>query len=704
MNNNYRILSTLFTALGFGLLSACGGGGGGSSSQTPMTTQYTVTASAGAGGSITPATTSVVSGDTTTLTVTPSSGYVVDTVSGCGVSTPSGSTYTTGAITGNCTVVATFVAVYTVSATAGTGGTISPSSAQVNSGGTTTFTVTPASGYAIDTVTGCGASATATGTYTTGSITSNCTVSATFVAVYTVSATATAGGTISPSTAQVNSGGTATFTVTPSSGYVVNTVSGCGGSLSSSGGSFTTGAITADCPVTAQFTAVFTWMGGKDTVNDSGTYGIQGTPAAANLPSARDGAVGWTDSQGNLWLFGGELYNSVCSYCAYYNDLWKYSEASQQWTWVGGSQTADTPGAYGVQNVAAVSNLPGARYRAASWSDNSGNFWLFGGLGYDANGNVGYLNDLWEYSPASNKWTWVSGMSNTGTPGAYGTQNVAASTNAPGARYAATTWTDSQGNLWLFGGIGNDANGNVGFLSDLWEYSPASGKWTWVNGPDTADNPGVYGTQTIAAPTNMPGGRADAVGWADAKGNLWLFGGAGCDSTSTNCTLSAVGTGSINDLNDLWEYSESSGDWTWVSGSTTANAKGVYGTQNQATATNVPGARFGGNGWIDGAGNLWLFAGSGYDSNGTDDALNDLWEYSPASGQWTWEGGSNTVNASGTYGTQGTASINNMPGARYKALSWTDANGAVWLFGGYGLGSTASNAGDLNDLWVYPNP
>ena len=47
------------------------------------------------------------------------------------------------------------VMTYSVSATAGTGGSISPSSATVNAGGTTTFTVTPKSGYIISSVTGC---------------------------------------------------------------------------------------------------------------------------------------------------------------------------------------------------------------------------------------------------------------------------------------------------------------------------------------------------------------------------------------------------------------------------------------------------------------------------------------------------------------------------------------------------------------------
>lgn len=76
--------------------------------------------------------------------------------------------------------------------------------------------------------------------------------------------------------------------------------------------------------------------------------------------------------------------------------------------------------------------------------------------------------------------------------------------------------------------------------------------------------------------------------------------------------------------------------------------------------------------------------------------MNDLWKY--ASGQWTWMGGANTGNQIGTYGTQGTASPANTPGARDSAVGWADATGDLWLFGGYGLDSVLAQGG-LNDLW-----
>jgi hypothetical protein len=71
---------------------------------------YTVTPSAGAGGSLSPATPQTVNhGNTTSFTVTPDAGYGIGTVSGCGGSF-SGSTYTTGSVTGACTVTASFTA------------------------------------------------------------------------------------------------------------------------------------------------------------------------------------------------------------------------------------------------------------------------------------------------------------------------------------------------------------------------------------------------------------------------------------------------------------------------------------------------------------------------------------------------------------------------------------------------------------------
>lgn len=67
---------------------------------------------------------------------------------------------------------------------------------------------------------------------------------------YTVTANAGAGGTVSPASQGVASGGTASFSAAPSAGYSA-AISGCGGTQS--GNNFTTGPVTANCTVTASF-------------------------------------------------------------------------------------------------------------------------------------------------------------------------------------------------------------------------------------------------------------------------------------------------------------------------------------------------------------------------------------------------------------------------------------------------------------------
>jgi len=123
-------------------------------------------------------------------------------------------------------------------------------------------------------------------------------------------------------------------------------------------------------------------------------------------------------------------------------------------------------------------------------------------------------------------------------------------------------WTDSGGNLWLFGGTGFDSTGNEGNLNDLWEFSPTSKQWTWIDGSSTAPSscspytscglPGVYGTLGTPSSTNVPGGRVGAVSWTDNTGNLWLFGG------EVNYTYA---NGAHGDMNDLWEFSPTTKEW-----------------------------------------------------------------------------------------------------------------------------------------------
>ncbi len=182
------------------------------------------------------------------------------------------------------------------------------------------------------------------------------------------------------------------------------------------------------------------WVSGSNTTDQAGVYGTKGVPSPSNVPGARDRSVSWTDTDGNLWLFGGYYF----SYSEYgtiitkiFNDLWKFDCSTDQWIWVSGSNTSGEFGVYGTKGVPASSNIPGARHGSTSWIDGSGNLWLLGGWGmptYSFPPVSGNLNDLWKYNPSTGLWIWMSGSNQTNQTGVYGTKGVPNVSNIPGGR------------------------------------------------------------------------------------------------------------------------------------------------------------------------------------------------------------------------------------------------------------------------------
>ena len=168
---------------------------------------------------------------------------------------------------------------------------------------------------------------------------------------------------------------------------------------------------------------------------------------------------------------------------------------SNEWTWISGSNTVPQSyqgqsGVYGTLGIPSTSNTPGARSNGVSWIDSSGNLWLFGGVGYYSGGSGGQLNDLWEFNPNAETWTWVSGANVETANGVYGTLGKASVNNVPGGRSGAGSWIDSSGNLWLFGGDGT-ASSTSGYLNDLWKFNPADEEWAWMSGSSSPNVSGV---------------------------------------------------------------------------------------------------------------------------------------------------------------------------------------------------------------------
>ncbi|WDE13280.1 hypothetical protein [Thalassomonas haliotis] len=103
---HHFFLTAIFTSL---LISGCGGGGGkeGAPTNTKIPTSYTIPATAGEGGIIEPGSQSVQSGASASFTLIPESNYILSEVTGCNGSLTD-SVYTTGNISSQCSIVATF--------------------------------------------------------------------------------------------------------------------------------------------------------------------------------------------------------------------------------------------------------------------------------------------------------------------------------------------------------------------------------------------------------------------------------------------------------------------------------------------------------------------------------------------------------------------------------------------------------------------
>ena len=171
-------------------LIACGGGGG---DKPQPALFFSVTPVAGANGTISPATPQSVEENTTTsFTITPDEGYQIDAVTGCG-GTLVGSSYTTAAVTADCTVTASFkpvpVPTFMVTPVAGPNGLINPATPQsVAQNSNRTFYLKPDKGYFIDEVIGCPGSRgkvqdNNSHTYNVFRPTADCTLNVTFRAI-----------------------------------------------------------------------------------------------------------------------------------------------------------------------------------------------------------------------------------------------------------------------------------------------------------------------------------------------------------------------------------------------------------------------------------------------------------------------------------------------------------------------------------------
>ncbi|MCB0621418.1 MAG: hypothetical protein KDC41_22515 [Saprospiraceae bacterium] len=111
----------------------------------------------------------------------------------------------------------------------------------------------------------------------------------------------------------------------------------------------------------------WTWVSGSDLTDQSGVYGVMGTPDPANGPGSRNGTVGFTDDDGRIWIYGGFGLASDAITLGRLNDLWRFDPATGEWTWIRGSKLTDQPGKYGTMGIPHPANEPPGRNRPNIW-------------------------------------------------------------------------------------------------------------------------------------------------------------------------------------------------------------------------------------------------------------------------------------------------------------------------------------------------
>jgi len=271
---------------------------GGTTGGSP--TSFTITASAGSGGSISPSGNVVVNkGNNQSFSITANSGFSISSVTVDGASQGAISSYTFSNVQANHTIAATFsqnVTNFTITASAGSGGSISPSGAvSVAQGSSKTFSITANSGFTVSSVTVDGANQGAITSYTFSNVQANHTIAAAFSATstnFTITASAGSGGSISPSGAvSVAQGASQTFSISANSGFTISRVTVDGASQGAIT-SYTFSNVQANHTISASFqssgggcqTAAGSWTSyATSTVTGTYTATFDATPHASGI-------------------------------------------------------------------------------------------------------------------------------------------------------------------------------------------------------------------------------------------------------------------------------------------------------------------------------------------------------------------------------------------------------------------------------------
>lgn len=358
----------------------------------------------------------------------------------------------------------------------------------------------------------------------------------------------------------------------------------------------------------------YAWVDGITTKTE--TYYLEDITVPSVYNQVMPSTLSWGENGSKLWFIrpSGSIFHAYSTT----GGMYEYDIATSTCHKIIDNPSPQTYiGFYGTKGVADPSNIPPTRSNALLW-ETGNKLYLMGG-----NSNSYKFNDFWEFDKSTKMWTWLNGAQYNETPYSfYSAIGVSSAQNYPRSRAKSQSWSDSEGNLWLFSG-GNDEGY---YLNDFWKYDVVSGNWILMGGG--AQN--CTGTQAYFT-DSYPPYVISASTWSHGN-DLYLYGGEGLGKAG-----SLLWTGI---LSDVWKYSITDSTWSKIAGTRKIKNFGNYGTRLYGFESNIPGYRSRYVHWCDDYGNLWIYGGSGVGEEGTTEAnLYDLWKFDVSLNLWIWMDG-----------------------------------------------------------------
>lgn len=331
------------------------------------------------------------------------------------------------------------------------------------------------------------------------------------------------------------------------------------------------------------------------------------------------------------------------------------------WWLVDGGNAKNQVGRY------SLNAYPGARAGAVSGytlSEGKATLWLFGGFGAAFFEAKGYLSDLWRFNTQQQRYEnrVYAARTSLMIPSIYGAYGDFNRGSWPGGRAFSSTFTDTSGRMWIYGGEGVSwAPERSGLLDDVFVFDASLPSSTPA--PSSSQTPSqdssatlnvgrfafMFGSQGTFATPNIssqnaslatPGGRSRMAydTWSPGLAGRATSGG------SKGVVFGGYIYANYTSSNDVWVLDFATTTWeNYFQGCQNASW-GDLGVEN---VDNCPPRLVGSSAVIV---NDYFYVFGGYSDNKTGTYLsNAVWRFNLNSKMWAWISGSSAFNEPGIY-------------------------------------------------------